>query len=68
MYILIWTWVTLKLFHLLSFHNDGKEGGKLLERGVGNILPQLEGQNGEGKHGKYLVREGKGEWKMEEET
>ena len=59
----------MKLFHLLSFHIDWKEGGVLLEKVVGNILPQLEGQNGKmGKHGKHLAHEGKGEWKMEEET
>ena len=43
MYILIWTWLTLKLFHQLSFHIDWEEEGKLSERGVGNILPYLGG-------------------------
>ena len=59
--------MTLKLFHQLSFHIDWEEEGKLSERGVGNILPYLGGAKWE-KHGKYLVRKGKGEWKMEEET
>ena len=35
--------MTLKLFHKLSFHINWEEGGKLSERGVGNILPYLGG-------------------------
>ena len=35
--------MTLKLFRQLSFHIDWEEGGKLSERGVGNILPYLGG-------------------------